>query len=200
MQGLGGLLLAGGRSVRFGSDKAHAIVDGTTLLDRAVACLREVCDGPVLVASGDGTSRPGVGDEQVADRIPDAGPLSALAAGLDALSSRCDRVAVLAVDHLAPSPQLLGLLDAQPGVWDVALAIVGGRRQPLHAIWSTAVGPALADAVDDGQRSVLRWLDGRGGVVEIAEQELLAAGIRPSATGDVDTPDDLPPTRRGHES
>ncbi len=200
MAALAGLLLAGGRSSRFGSDKALAVVDGTTLLSRAVACLRGVCDGPVVVASGDGASRPGVGDRQVADRIADAGPLSAIAAGLADLGDEADRVAVLAVDHVAPSPTLLRLLADQPGSWDVALAVVGGRRQPLHAVWSSATAPALAAAVDAGERSVLRWLDGRDAVVELDEATLGGAGILPTSIRDVDRPADLPPTRDAHDS
>lgn len=200
MDALAGLLLAGGTSSRFGSDKALAVVDGMTLLDRAVACLRTVCDGPLVVASGDGTCRPGVGDRQVADRIADAGPLSAIAAGLADLCDDAERVAVLAVDHVAPSPDLLRLLAGRPGTWSVALAVVGGRRQPLQAVWSTAVAPTLARAVDDGERSVLRWLDGRSDVEVVPEQQLRAAGIPPTATRDVDRPDDLPPTRPVRDS
>lgn len=192
MRRLGGLLLAGGTSSRFGSDKALAQVQGETLLGRAEDCLREVCDGPVVVASGDGQARPGVGDRQVADRVPDAGPLSALAAGLADLHGEVERVAVLAVDHVAPSADLLHLLDDQPGQWACALAEVGGRLQPLHAVWSTAVADEMAAAVDAGERGVLRWLDQRDDVRVLDEADLRAAGIGADAVRDVDTPDDLP--------
>ena len=192
MAELAGLLLAGGRSSRFGSDKALVVVDGLTLLERATRCLRDVCDGPLVVASGDGVARPGVGDRQVADVVADAGPLGAIAAGLVDLRGEADRVAVLAVDHVAPSAALLRLLAGQPGTWSCALAEVGGRRQPLHAVWSTRVADEVADAVDAGERGVLRWLDGRDDVVVLAEQVLRAAGIRPGVVRDVDRPEDLP--------
>ena len=192
MAELAGLLLAGGRSSRFGSDKALVEVDGTTLLHRGAACLRAVCDGPVVVASGDGASRPGVGDRQVADRMAGAGPLSAIAAGLRDLAPDAPHAAVLAVDHLTPSAGLLRLLAAQPGRWSCALAAVGGRRQPLHAVWSTHVAADVADAVDAGERGVLRWLDGRDDVVVVSEQRLRVAGIPPSVVRDVDRPGDLP--------
>lgn len=191
-QGLGGLLLAGGRSRRFGSDKAVVEVGGTTLIDRAVACLRDACDGPVLVASGDGTSRPGVGDGQVADLVAGAGPLSAIGAGLAALGEVVPRVAVLAVDHVAPSADLLRLLAAQPGTWSCAVTEVGGRLQPLHAVWSTHVAGELDAAVAEGQRSVLTWLSGREDVVVVDEVALRVAGIPPEVTADADTPGDLP--------
>ena len=193
MAQLAGLLLAGGTSRRFGSDKALAEVDGATLLDRAAQCLRAACDGPVVVASGDGARRPGVGDRQVADRVAGAGPLSAVAAGLDDLRDDAGRVAVLAVDHLSPSADLLRLLAGRPGEWACALAEVGGRRQPLQAVWSTAVADDVAGAVDAGQRGVLRWLEGRDDVLVVGEATLRAAGIDLAAVHDVDTPGDLPP-------
>lgn len=189
---LAGLLLAGGRARRFGSDKALAEVDGETLLARAEACLRTACDGPVLVASGDGAARPGVGDGQVADLVPDAGPLGAIAAGLTALAEQVEHVAVLAVDHVRPSAQLLGLLAAQPGPWSCALAEVDGRLQPLHAVWSTTIAEELVAAVESGQRSVLDWLAGREDVVVVPPVLLRAAGVPLEAIVDADTPDDLP--------
>lgn len=188
---LAGLLLAGGRSRRFGSDKALAELGGRSMLHRAETCLREACDGPLVVASGDGRSRPGVGDRQVADLVPDGGPLSAIGAGLADLHDAADRVAVLAVDHVTPSPALLRLLADQPGRWSCALAEVGGRRQPLHAVWSTTVADEVAAAVDAGLRGVLQWLDGRDDVVVVPEAALVAAGIPPRATLDADTPEDL---------
>jgi molybdopterin-guanine dinucleotide biosynthesis protein A len=189
--GLAGLVLAGGGSTRFGSDKALAVVDGLTLLDRAVACLRAACDGPVLVASGDGTSRPGVADGQVAEVVAGAGPLSAIAAGLEALRPSAHAVAVLAVDHIAPSPELLRLLAGRRGDADCALASVGRRRQPLHAVWSTRAAEALDADVRAGTRGVLAWLAGRD-VVVLGEAELLDADVPLAAVRDADQPQDLP--------
>lgn len=198
--GLAGLLLAGGTSSRFGSDKALATIDGETLLTRAETCLRAVSDGPVVVASGDGRSRPGVGDRQVADLVADAGPLSAIAAALVALRDEATAVAVLAVDHVAPSPELLRLLAAQPGRWSVSLAEVGGRRQPLHAVWRTSVADEVAAAVESGTRSILRWLADRDDVAVLDERTLVAAGVDPGAVVDADRPADLPPTSGATDS
>lgn len=192
VEGLAGLVLAGGASTRFGSDKALALVDGVTLLDRAVACLRAVCHGPVLVASGDGTSRPDVADGQVVDLVDGAGPLSAIGAGLVAHHGHAELVAVLAVDHVAPSSDLLRLLADRPGRWSCALAEVDGRRQPLHAVWSTAIADDVAAAVRDGTRSVLDWLAARDDVDVVAQEVLRDRGIPLAATTDADRPEDLP--------
>lgn len=192
MATLAGLVLAGGASSRFGADKALAVVDGVTLLDRAVACLRAVCDGPVVIASGDGRSRVGVGDRQVPDLVADAGPLSAIAAGLEDVREEARHVAVLAVDHVAPSAELFDLLAARAGSRACVAIERDGRLQPLHAVWSTAVADDLATAVEEGARGVIRWLRSRDDLEVVGDDELAAAGIDPVATVDADVPGDLP--------
>lgn len=190
MSALAGLVLAGGWARRFGSDKLLVEVDGLPLLARAVAACRDVCDGPVLVASGDGLRRPGVADGQVADVVADGGPLAGIAAGLLALREY-DAVAVVAGDHVAPSAELLRVLAAERGRARVAHAVVAGRAQPLQAVWSTSLAEPLADDVRDGVRSVLGWLSGQH-VVVLDEDELRARGVDPGVTADVDEPGDLP--------
>ena len=123
---LAGLVLAGGWARRFGSDKLLVEVEGVSLVDRAVAACRAVCDGPVLAASGDGRRRPGVADGQVADLVDDGGPLAAVAAGLCALRSH-EAVAVVAGDHVGPSPALLAVLA------EVQLGDLAGRVGGLDA-------------------------------------------------------------------
>lgn len=190
---LAGLVLVGGSSTRFGRDKALEVVDGRSLLEHAVACLRTVCDGRVLVASGDGRSRPGVADGEVADVRGARGPLAGIAAGLAALRTEAPAVAVLAVDHPAPSAALLRSLARRRGDAACALAVVDGWRQPLHAVWATAIAPTVVGAVADGVAGPLPFLDGRTDVVEVDAAELGAEAIdAAAATRDVDTPGDLP--------
>lgn len=188
---LGGVLLTGGRSSRFGEDKALVRVGGERLLDRALEALRDACDGPVVIANGDGTAVEGGEHRAVADVVAGAGPLAGIAAGLGALRGTCTAAAVLAVDHLAPSAALLRLLADARGDAECALAVVGGRPQPLHAVWRVDAADAIAAAVRAGERGVLRWLDGRA-VVRLGEEQLRRAGVDPGATRDVDEPGDLP--------
>ena len=72
-----GVILAGGRSRRFGQDKAVALLEGQRLIDRVIAVLRPQVDD-VIVAG-----RMMSGATCVADRpVPDLGPLGGLNAGL----------------------------------------------------------------------------------------------------------------------
>ena len=73
---LSGFVLAGGKSTRMGRDKALLDWRGHTLLDHMVERLRLVAD-PVHV----------VGRHPLPDRLPDLGPLSGIATGLQASST-----------------------------------------------------------------------------------------------------------------
>ncbi len=150
---LTGLVLAGGASTRMGTDKAWLVVEGRPLVCRAVAVLGEICD-EVLVASGDGRRLGGVGTRQVADVVPDTGPLAGVLAGLEA--SRNPMVAVVAVDMPFASPAVLALLAglAATGTHAVVAPVTDGRLQPLHAVWATRAAEALRRRLCTGQRSV----------------------------------------------
>lgn len=158
---LTGLVLAGGASRRMGTDKALLHVAGETLAARAVRILRAVC-AEVIVASGDGIRLAGFGDRQVADAIPDAGPLAGLVAGLDAAAH--DLVAVTAVDLPFVSSALLRLLAGLHRGEPAVVPQVDGRLQPLHAVYARATAGRLHALLAGGERSVtaaVRALDPR---------------------------------------
>ena len=79
-----GLLLAGGFSRRYGSDKREVLYRGRTLAARAFSALSAAVSGEVFVAAGQPARRPaGLPNATLlADAVPDAGPLGGIVAGL----------------------------------------------------------------------------------------------------------------------
>ncbi len=157
-----GLVLAGGKSARMGTDKAVLRLHGERLVDRAVRVLQACC-AQVLVASGDGVRLTGLAVPQIADAVPDAGPLGGLVAGLEAATY--DLVAVVAVDM--PDADA-GVLRRLADRWDGQAAVVpraDGRLQPLHAVWAKAAAPDLRALLDHGERSVTAAAERLGALV-----------------------------------
>ena len=76
-QPIAGAVLVGGRSRRFGSDKALADAGGRPLGSRVIDALRAAGVDPVVAVGGTAGSTLGV--PTVADRHPGEGPLAALA-------------------------------------------------------------------------------------------------------------------------
>lgn len=145
-----------------GTDKALLVFEGEPLVVRAARLLGEVC-GEVLIASGDGRRLPVDGCRQVADVVPDAGPLSGLVAGLEA--ARYPVVAVAAVDMPHLSPAVFRLLAERwaerwageaGGAGEAGEAAVvptvGGLLQPLHALYARdPAAPALRRLLEAGE-------------------------------------------------
>src|SRR6188508_200426 len=149
-----GLVLAGGRSVRFGGEKAVALLDGRPLLEWAADRLRSVC---VRVAIN---VRAGSEAESVAkaqslptlhDQVGDAlGPLAGVKVGLIwAEHQGAHLLAVSPCDApLLPDDLYVRLLEQANG--GPAMAATRDGRQPLCAIWPVTSLPDVEEALRDG--------------------------------------------------
>ena len=187
MSGRLGILIAGGRGVRFGGPKALVIFRGRTLVELARESLAAVCDEVVVVAPN-GLDLPVPESERVADRGEHEGPLSALVAGLEARSFTCALALAVDLPRLDRS-HLARLLAAWSN--DAALVpLFAGRLQPLAAVYSPASGAALRARVEAGERALVPAVTKLAPRTLDAEA-LRALGIPPEAFADADTPAEL---------
>lgn len=188
--GLSGIILAGGAARRMGADKALLTADGRRLVDHAVAALTAIVDD-VVCARGQRAPLGLAGVREVADAVPQAGPLAGLAAGLAA--ARHELAVVLAVDLLAPNPELLRRLVELRTDEDAVVPIAAGRLQPLHAVWARTALPCLRRRLDAGQRSLHGALAQLH--VTVAGPEVWGDLDDGSFARDADAPGDLPGPR-----
>ncbi|MBO9602152.1 MAG: molybdenum cofactor guanylyltransferase [Novosphingobium sp.] len=164
-----GVVLAGGRSSRFGSDKALAELGGKPLLAHAVERLGAWCDD-VVVAGRETAAARGIADWP----RPDMGPLGGIAAGLrHAEAEGFESALTCSVDSFdlpADLPELLG----EPPCY---LA-----DQPVIGHWPAGAARALETILTtDGKHSLRQFVD--------------AIGARPVKTdakaANINTPADL---------
>ena len=151
-----GLILAGGKSRRFGSDKARYTLDGSMLIQRVYGVLSSTCH-PVYVSIGHKRVHYPIAAPHLEDPIPDAGPLAGIQAGLSATQS--EWLIVLAVDlpHISPV-HLSHLLDLRTGTLDAILATGTTRTQPLCGCYHTRILPQLSAYLDLGHRAVMPFV------------------------------------------
>jgi len=130
------LVLAGGESIRFGSDKALAPFRGEPLIAHVLRGLRQAGFAQIAVAA----KRPekyaaaAAGAELLTDARPFQTPLAGLATGLRA--SRHALVFACAADMpFAAEPALIDALTAAAAGHDAAVPHAGGSLQPLCAVW-----------------------------------------------------------------
>ena len=156
---ISGAVLAGGRSRRMGTDKALLVLDGETLLARAVRVLRACCDEVFVV----GWQRIGVDLDVpfVPDDIADAGPLAGIASALRHAAHR--RCVVVACDMPRLSATVIRAMIDEPSTADVVVPwtrLVGrhgpsGSYSPLHAIYAQNCLPVIDAHLARDQRRVV---------------------------------------------
>lgn len=147
-----GLVLAGGRSRRMGTDKALLEHEGQPLWRRQHALLRAAGASEVLISARDDQAW-SAGLPVVHDATPDCGPLSGIIAGLRA--ARTDHLLVVAVDL----PRLpLAWLHALIAAAGHAHGAVGrwpeGKFEPLAALYPRTLLAPFADALAAGRLSL----------------------------------------------
>jgi molybdopterin-guanine dinucleotide biosynthesis protein A len=170
------IVLAGGRSSRMGSPKAALEWHGSTLLRRVAGLVGRAVDGPVVVVSAPGQALPALNPsvEVASDAFAGRGPLQGLAAGLRAVAGAAEVAYVSSTDvpllHPAFVTRLLGALSTDV---DVVLPEVGGYRQPLAAVYRTAL-IGTVDELIEADRMRPAFLFERCRVLELNEAALLS--------------------------
>lgn len=171
-----GVVLAGGNSTRFGSDKALAELGGHTLLNRAFDTLTGFCELVVIAGRAQGPGhcipdwpRPGMG------------PLAGIAAGLHlARDDGYDSVLTIGVDSVGLPDNLLELLAPGPAYLE---------SQPVVGHWPAGTVDAL---------EALLLSEARHSMLAFAE----AVGARPVKIGakpaNINTPADLTAAEKNH--
>jgi len=136
---LGAVVLAGGRSTRFGSDKASALLLGRPLLAWVIASVSEVVSDVVVVRAR-GQRLPSIDDDGrvrvVEDRHEGKGPLAGMVAGFEAAATPL--VVVASCDAPLLRPGLVGGIARLAGGHDIVLPHANGHPQPLLAIYRVA--------------------------------------------------------------
>ena len=149
-----GMVVAGGRSTRFGGEKAVAELRGQPLLVWAVRRLQRACRD-VAVNARVGTETESLAMREGLEVLHDApgdpdGPLAGVKAGLAWAASRGARsLAVSPCDApLLPEDLFVRLIEAAGE--GAAMAVTDEGRQPLCAVWPISALPFLTEALKDG--------------------------------------------------
>lgn len=170
-----GVVLAGGESSRFGSDKALAVLDGESLLTRAVQALQSWCDA-VVVVGREAAPVPCLADWPRAGM----GPLGGIAAALrHAAQQGFDEVLTLGVDCAGLPGDLPVLLGPAPAY---------AASQPVIGRWPASAARAV-ETILLGQ--------GKHSLRALAEAVSARAVALPQAPANINTPADLAEFARG---
>jgi molybdopterin-guanine dinucleotide biosynthesis protein A len=150
-------ILAGGKSRRFGENKALFKINGRAVIETVIAAIPP--GRPVFTVTNSPEQYAHLGLSTLPDQYPNAGPLAGIHAGLSHSPYEwnfflaCDfpslRAEVVAEVLAAFFNKHKGREGAQ-----VILPETAEGLQPLCALWSKSALPLVAAALNGGQRSV----------------------------------------------
>ena len=151
------IVLAGGRSSRMGTEKAALVLEGRSMLQRAVDAVAQVA-GEVVLVGAPGRPLPEVTTTAPLRRVDDAvegeGPLAGIAAGLAAIVAPV--AIVVGCDMPWLQPQLLEVLLARVEAGArLVVPLHGGRPEGLCSAWRADALPIVCAHLEAGDRRVM---------------------------------------------
>jgi molybdopterin-guanine dinucleotide biosynthesis protein A len=181
------VVLAGGTSGRFGSDKRFAPIGGTTMLQHVVALLSSVFP-QVTVVTEPHPSLNITGADIVWDTFPRKGPLAGIHAALSKTVSQ--HIMVAACDMPLISMSLVRHIVSLRAEHRAVAPMVAGRPEPLLAVYSIDCLPELEMILDSGGGPVRSLLEAVSAHY-VEEEELRRFDPDLQSFFNVNTPEEL---------
>ena len=175
------VVLTGGKSERMGSDKSEIEVDGVPTGLRTARALSEI--GVQVTVLG---RQPIESYPFLADEAEFQGPLAALSR----FAPKEEMVFVASCDMPKFDASILRALQELIGKYDAAVPLINGELQPTCALYNSRSFFRIREAIQNGRRSLMAWLDILS-VRSIDATELLEHGLDPNSLRGANTPEEF---------
>ena len=189
---LSGFVLAGGKSTRMGQDKAALTLNGRTLLEHALAALREVCHDVAILGRHElyGALGP-----VIEDVFSGCGPLGGIHAAL--ANSKTHLNLVIAVDTPFLVPEFLSYLAERATASNAIVTTpeIDDYTQPLCTVYSRDFLPIAEQALRQGNYKIVPLFP-KDSTLVIKESELRQFAFAADMFENLNTPEDLARARR----
>jgi molybdopterin-guanine dinucleotide biosynthesis protein A len=185
-------ILAGGKSARMGSDKAFVMLDGRTLLVRALELARSVATDVRIVGDPAKFARFA---PVVEDVFRDCGPLGGIHAALRASQTALNLMLAVDVPFVSVGLVQLLIVRARNSAATVTVPRTKEGWQPLCAIYRSE----FVDAAERALRTERYKIDALFDTVHtqvVSEEELESAGFSPKMFRNLNTREELEAVRR----
>lgn len=189
---LSGFVLAGGKSTRMGQDKAAVTLNGLTLLQHALAALRQVCRDVAILGKHELYGALGRVYEDV---FPGCGPLGGIHAALS--NSQTQFNLIIAVDTPFLAPEFLSYLAVRAinSSAIVTTPEIDDYTQPLCTVYSLDFRSIAEQALRLGNYKIVPLFP-RDRTLVIKESELRQVAFAADMFENLNTPEDLARARR----
>jgi molybdopterin-guanine dinucleotide biosynthesis protein A len=149
-----GVILAGGKSTRYGTNKAFAEVQGVRLIERTIRVMGSVCPRLLLV-----TNTPAeyayLQLPMVEDLIKGLGPLGGIYTGLEVIDD--ENGLFVACDMPFLRKDLLRHMVTLRGDFDAVVPRIDWMVEPLHALYTKKCLPSLRKFIRSQELQILKF-------------------------------------------
>ncbi len=149
---LSGVVLAGGKSSRFGTNKALFNYRGKRLVEHALDVLRPIC-GELLICTNNPEAYAGFGATCITDIYENTGPLGGIHSALTAAKN--DQIAIISCDTPFIPTELFKIMVLEMTTYDLIMPVHKGFTESMCAIYSKSCLPALEQALITGKFRIL---------------------------------------------
>lgn len=153
LKGITGIILAGGKSSRFGSNKALTEFNGIRLIERVIQVMESIFQHLILI-----TNTP----HEYAylqlpmheDLIKDLGPLGGILTGLEAISGEAGFF--MACDMPFLHSELVRHMVEVRDDFDAVVPRMDWKIEALHAVYTKACLPTIRELIDSGEYQIIK--------------------------------------------
>ena len=148
-----GIVLAGGFSSRFGSNKALVRIGSKKLIEHVLSRLEPLFD-EIIIVTNDPLDYVDLEKTIVTDIIPHQGPLGGIYTGL--FFSRHDYALVMACDMPFVNQEFVNYLVEKASGYDVVVPCFEDKFEPLHAVYSKRCLNHMKRLLEQNKRQVVK--------------------------------------------
>jgi len=149
-----GVILAGGKNSRMGSEKGLLLVEGKTMVERIIEVLKPWVSEIIIIHNGKHYMH--LGYQVYSDLIPDCGPMGGIFTALTKSSNR--KNLILSCDMPFISQKLLELILENSGNCDIAIPQHRKKVEPLCAIYDKVCQPKFGELLNRKELKLMEAL------------------------------------------
>jgi FdhD protein len=184
--GITGVILAGGKSRRMGSDKSLLPIEGARFIDHVYQRMSSLFNEVIIV-----TNSPDLYSELPCRAVPDIyyaqGALAGIHSGL--AHAKTEKIFVVGCDMPFISAPVVQQICSHAGDGDLVIPHSSNGQEPLHALYSKSCLPAMEEVLDSGRKQIRLFFD-QVKVVQLPVAEIRNIDPQEQSFQNINTPQD----------
>lgn len=182
-----GVILAGGKSLRYGKDKAFESINGIPLIEKVIEVMKGIFYEVILITNSSNRYSH-LGLKTYEDIIKDIGPIGGIFTGLVRMKNKAGFF--VACDMPFLNSQLIRYMVKEKGGFDVVIPRIDGYIEPLHAIYTKKCISFIKDSISSKRLSVREFFD-KVSVRYVEKEEILRWDPKLRSFININRPEDL---------